>query len=74
MDERHDCQDIGPAYVPSTVWGTASSRTAKFRSAPCLPLDTGKLLRATPLGSQPDADQQNNNITRQLQLSISQLV
>ena len=26
VDERHDCQDIGPAYVPSTVWGTASMR------------------------------------------------
>jgi hypothetical protein len=32
MDERHDCQDIGSAYVPGTVWGTASSLTAKFRS------------------------------------------
>ena len=26
VDERHDCQDIGPAYVSSTVWGTASRR------------------------------------------------
>jgi hypothetical protein len=32
VDERHDCQDIGSAYVPGTVWGTASSQTAKFRS------------------------------------------
>ena len=32
LDERHDCQDIGSAYVPGTVWGTASSLTAKFRS------------------------------------------
>lgn len=32
VDERHDCQDIGSAYVPGTVWGTASSLTAKFRS------------------------------------------
>jgi hypothetical protein len=32
VDERHDCQDIGPAYVPGTVWGTASSQTGKFRS------------------------------------------
>jgi hypothetical protein len=31
VDERHDCQDIGSAYVPGTVWGTASSLTAKFR-------------------------------------------
>ena len=32
VDERHDCQDIGPAYVPGTVWGTASSQTASSRS------------------------------------------
>jgi hypothetical protein len=50
VDERHDCQDIGPAYVPGTVWGTASSLTAKFRSAPCLPLDTRK-----PTPGQPAA-------------------
>ena len=24
VDESHDCRDIGPACVPSTVWGTAS--------------------------------------------------
>ena len=36
--------------MPGTVWGTASSVTAKFRSAPCLPLDRGKLLPGyTPL-------------------------
>lgn len=32
VDLRHDCRDIGPACVPGTVWGTASSLTAKFRS------------------------------------------
>lgn len=26
VDERPDCRDIGPAYVSSTVWGTASMR------------------------------------------------
>ena len=26
VDERHDCRDIGPAYVSSTAWGTASMR------------------------------------------------
>ncbi len=31
-------------------------------SAPCLPLDTGKLLRATRLGSQPAPDHHDNNI------------
>jgi hypothetical protein len=32
VDLRHGCRDIGPACVPGTVWGTASSLTAKFRS------------------------------------------
>jgi hypothetical protein len=32
VNERHDRQHIGPAYVPGTVWSTASSQTAKFRS------------------------------------------
>jgi hypothetical protein len=34
-DLRHDCWDIGPACVPGTVWDTASSQTAKFRSRRC---------------------------------------
>jgi hypothetical protein len=55
VDERHDCRDTDPACVPSTVWGTASSLTAKFRSAPCLPLDTGKLLPRHPPPRQPAA-------------------
>ena len=38
MDERHDCRNTDAACVPSTVWGTASNVTAKFRSSPCLPL------------------------------------
>jgi hypothetical protein len=33
---------LAPHACPARVWGTASSVTAKFRSAPCLPLDTGK--------------------------------
>ena len=37
--------------------------TAKLRSAPCLPLESSKLLRATQAGSQPDADQRNSNIS-----------
>lgn len=32
VDLLHNCRDIGPACVPGTVWGTASSQTAKFRS------------------------------------------
>jgi hypothetical protein len=34
--------------VPGTVWGTASNLTAKFRSAPCLPPNTGKPLTRGP--------------------------
>ena len=44
VDDRSDWRNTRPAFVPSTVWGTASSVTAKFRSAPCLPLNRGKLL------------------------------
>jgi hypothetical protein len=44
VDVRGDCRDTRPACVPSTVWGTASSVTAKFTSAPCLPIDEGELL------------------------------
>ena len=36
--------------------------TAKLRLAPCLPLDSSKLLRAIRAGSQPNADQRNSNI------------
>ena len=43
VDERHYCRDTRPACVPGTVWGTAPSVTAKFRSAPCLPLVQGNL-------------------------------
>ena len=32
VDLRNVCRDIDPACVPGTVWGTASSQTAKFRS------------------------------------------
>ena len=35
--------------------------TAKSRSAPCLPFDSSKLLRATLPTSQPAADQRNSN-------------
>jgi hypothetical protein len=30
VDERHDYRDTGSACVPSTVWGAASSKPAKF--------------------------------------------
>ena len=35
---------LAPHACPARVWGTASSVTAKFRSAPCLPLYPGKPL------------------------------
>jgi hypothetical protein len=42
-----------PHACPARVWGTASSVTAKFTSAPCLPLDTGKPLPRHPSQRQP---------------------
>ncbi|HSY67440.1 MAG TPA: hypothetical protein VK813_02275, partial [Edaphobacter sp.] len=36
VDARRGWRDTDPAYVPGTVWGTASNRTAKSSSAPCL--------------------------------------
>ena len=70
VDERHDCRDTRPACVPSTVWGTASSVTAKFTSAPCLPLDQGKPLpalrsSASRRSSQPLGPQLSANEPRQ---------
>ena len=37
VDERHDSRNTDAACVPSTVWGTASNVTAKFRSTPACP-------------------------------------
>ena len=70
VDERHDCRDTRPACVPGTVWGTASSVTAKFTSAPCLPLDQGKPLpalrsSASRRSSQPLGPQLSTNEPRQ---------
>ena len=43
VDERHDCQDIGPACVPSTVWGTASMRNRQVEIGAVLALQKAKL-------------------------------
>jgi hypothetical protein len=51
VDERHDCQDIGSAYVPGTVWGTASSLTAKFRSRRRACLSKSQILPTTAVVS-----------------------
>jgi len=40
VDGRPDWRNTRRAFVLSTVSGTASSVTAKFRSAPCLPFKT----------------------------------
>jgi hypothetical protein len=45
VDERHDCRDIGPAYVSSTVWGTASMRDHQVGLGAVLALRAGTLLR-----------------------------
>ena len=38
VDERPAFRNIDRTCVPGTVWGTASNRTAKSRSTPCLSL------------------------------------
>ncbi len=47
VDHRPHGRHVDPACVPSTVWGTASSATAKFTSAPCLPLKTASFYRTS---------------------------
>jgi hypothetical protein len=41
VDERHDCRDIDPACVPSTVWGTASSPNRQVQIGAVLALRSG---------------------------------
>jgi hypothetical protein len=38
MDDDRNAWNNAPACVLGTVWGTASIRTWRFRSAPCLPI------------------------------------
>ena len=40
------CPDIGPAYVPGTVWGTASNETARFERGAVPVLCEGQALTA----------------------------
>jgi len=44
-----------PHSCPAQCGGTASSQTAKFRSAPCLPLNTGKPLPTSKPAVSPRA-------------------
>jgi hypothetical protein len=44
--ERRGCSDIGPAYVPGTVWGTASNETARFERGAVPVLYEGQALTA----------------------------
>src|ERR1700686_5369670 len=46
VDERRGCPDIGPAYVPGTVWGTASNETARFERGAVPVLYEGQALTA----------------------------
>ena len=62
MDDRHDCRILPLQSCPARCRARRRSGTAKLRSAPCLPLESSKLLRATRAGSQPVADPRNSNI------------
>src|ERR1700681_4489977 len=44
---------------PARVGHGVDAAPPSLRSAPCLPLESSKLLRATQAGSQPDAEQQH---------------
>ena len=48
VDERPAFRDIDRTCVPGTVWGTASNRTAKSRSTPCLSLRRPSLPQHPP--------------------------
>src|SRR5271168_3056128 len=48
---------------PARVGHGVDAEPPSLRSAPCLPLESSKLLRAAQAGSQPDADQRNSNIS-----------
>ena len=48
VDERPAFRDIDRTCVPGTVWGTASNRTAKSRSTPCLSLKRPSLPQHPP--------------------------
>ena len=48
VDERHDCRNIGPACVPSTVWGTASMRNRQVRLGAVLARRSGRSVPARP--------------------------
>ena len=54
VDERRDCRDIGPACVPSTVWGTASMRNRQVGLGAVLALDTSAFLARQPPPRQPE--------------------
>ena len=48
VDERPAFRNIDRRCVPGTVWGTASNRTAKSRSTPCLSLRRPSLPQHPP--------------------------
>ena len=48
VDERPAFRNIDRTCVPGTVWGTASNRTAKSRSTPCLSLRRPSLPQHPP--------------------------
>ena len=48
VDERHHRQDTRPAFVPSTVWGTASRRNRQVELGAVLALNSGRLSGRRP--------------------------
>ena len=48
VDERHHRQDTRPAFVPGTVWGTASMRNCQVELGAVLALNSGRLSGRRP--------------------------
>jgi hypothetical protein len=66
VDLRHGCRDIGPACVPSTVWGHGVEPNRQVQiSASCLPLKSGKSYPpapSRPARSVPDGCQDDGTL------------
>jgi hypothetical protein len=63
MDDRRDCRDTAPACVPSTCGARRRCGTAKFDIGAGPAPRKQQTTTRHPGGAQPDADQQNSNIS-----------